>query len=276
MPQWPERRRCSGKHDAFHGAGSCSRDGAPAKSGVGPSAQRRPSRMTLARHPGYARATTRGGSIHESLRRHRRHPAPRGRGDRDRLSGQPHPRARRGGGHPADHRAPGTHRAAHGRSDLARDQRQESRRVRDAARPGHRERLWRRRAGVERVGADPGDAGRLCAPPRLGRAQLQCQRPDARHHQVGRAGHVGQGAVRDHAPRLHAAALGARRAGAGRGAERRVERGSRPVRLRRRAAAAHRSRSRGGAGSRENAARREAARCSMRARACTGRKPGAS
>ena len=38
---------------------------------------------------------------------------------------------------------------------------------------------------------------------------------------------VGQGSVRDHAPRLHAAALRARRAGAGRGAERRVERGDR-------------------------------------------------
>ena len=77
---------------------------------------------------------------------------------------------------------------------------------------------------------------RLCAPPRLGRAQLQFQRPDARHHQVGRAGHLGQGAVRDHAPRVHAAALRARRPGAGRGAERRVERGGRPVRLRRRRA----------------------------------------
>jgi thiamine pyrophosphate-dependent acetolactate synthase large subunit-like protein len=75
--------------------------------------------------------------------------------------------------------------------------------------------------------------------------------------------------------RVHAAALGARRAGAGRGAERRVERGSRPVRLRRRAAAAHRP---------DPEAVREprkccsppSARCSMRARACTGRKPGAS
>ena len=41
-------------------------------------------------------------------------------------------------------------------------------------------------------------------------------------------------------------------------------------------AAAHRPRSGCGARGREDAARRQAARCSMPARACTGRKPGAS
>ena len=214
--------------------------------------------MTRAHHPGYARANNEGKRHHESLRRHRRHPAPRGRGDDHRLSGQPHPGARRGGRHPPDHRAPGAHRPAHGRRDVARDLGPADGRVRDAARARHRERLRRRRAGVERVGADPRDAGRLCAPARLGRAQLQFQRPDARHHQVGRAGHLGQGIVRDHAPRVHAAALGARRAGAGRGAERRVERGGRSFRLRALAAAAHRPRSGRDPRSREDAARRQA------------------
>ena len=61
--------------------------------------------------------------------------------------------------------------------------------------PGHRERLWRRRAGLQRVGAAAGDAGRLPAPARLGRPQLQRQRLDAQHHQVGRAGDVRQGAA---------------------------------------------------------------------------------
>ena len=125
-------------------------------------------------------------------------------------------------------------------------------------------------------GADPRDAGRLCAPARLGRAQLQFQRPDARHHQVGRAGHVGQGTVRDHAPRVHAAALRARRAGAGRGAERRVERGGRSVRLRacrgRCAPAPIRTRS----AKPRRCCSPPSARCSTPARACTGRKRGAS
>ncbi len=219
---------------------------------------RRPTRITLALHPGYASPNTEGKRHHESLRRHRGNPAPGGSRDHHRLSGQPHPRARRRGRHPPDHRAPGAHRPAHGRRDVARDLGPQARRVRDAARARHRERLWRRRAGVERVGADPRDAGRLCAPARLGRAQLQFQRPDARHHQVGRAGHVGQGAVRDHAPRLHAAALRARRAGAGRGAERCVERGGRSVRLRRLAAAALGPRSGRDPRSREDAARRQA------------------
>ena len=228
---------------------------------------RRSIRATLA-------PNTRGETPHESLRRHRRHPAPRGRGDDHRLSGQPHPRARRRGGHPPDHRAAGAHRPAHGRGDVARDQRQAARRVRDAARPRHRERLWRRRAGVERVGADPRDAGRLCAPPRLGRAQLQRQRPDARHHQIRRAGHVGQGIVRDHAPRVHAAALRARRAGAGRGAERRVERGGRSRRLRALAPAAHRPRSGRDPRGRQDAARREAPGALRRPGRALGRSMG--
>ena len=94
-------------------------------------------------------------------------------------------RARR---HPADHRAPGAHRAAHGRRDVARDQRPAHRRVRDAARAGHRERLRRRGAGVRRVGAD-----RWCCraairarhrqvPPQL---QRRAELPP--RHQVGRA-----------------------------------------------------------------------------------------
>ena len=85
------------------------------------------------RSPDYAGAPSglrfpqhRGEAPHESLRRHRRNPAPRGRGDDHRLSGQPHPRARRGRRHPPDHRAPGAHRPAHGGRDVARHLRRAS------------------------------------------------------------------------------------------------------------------------------------------------------
>jgi thiamine pyrophosphate-dependent acetolactate synthase large subunit-like protein len=83
--------------------------------------------------------------------------------------------------------------------------------------------------GLRRVGAYPGDAGRLPAPARLGGAQLQCQRRHARRHQIGGAGDVGPGIVRDHAACLHAAALRTRGAGADRGAQRRLGGGSRPA-----------------------------------------------
>ena len=57
-------------------------------------------------------------------------------------------RIRGRGRHPADHGAPGAHRPAHGRRDLARHLRPQDRRLLHAARAGHRERLWRRRAGL--------------------------------------------------------------------------------------------------------------------------------
>ena len=71
-------------------------------------------------------------------------------------------------------------------------------------------------------GAASRDAGRLSAEARVGRPQLQRQRFDAQHHQIGRAGDVRQGAGRDPAARVHAAALRPWRSGAGRDASRRV------------------------------------------------------
>ncbi len=117
----------------------------------------------------------------------------RGRRVGDRLSGQPHPRARRPGRHPPDHRAPGAHRPAHGRRDLAGDPRPARSASSHAARPRHRERLWRRRPGLQRIGADPRHADGLCAAASPGcsrnyNASLQ----HAGHHQVGRAADLGR------------------------------------------------------------------------------------
>ena len=67
---------------------------------------------------------------------------------------------------------------------------------------------------------------RLSAPHRPRRRQLQRDRADARHHQIGRAGHLaGRSRQRD-AARLLAPAQRPRRSGAGRGARRSLERGS--------------------------------------------------
>ena len=53
------------------------------------------------------------------------------------------------------------------------------RRVLHAARAGHRERLWRRGAGLRRERADPGAADGLCAPHRACRPELQLDRQHA-------------------------------------------------------------------------------------------------
>ena len=94
-------------------------------------------------------------------------------------------------GHPADHRPPGADRPAHGGRGLAGHQRPQDRHLLHAARARHRERLWRRRPGLQRIGADPGDADGLYAPARLGAAQLQRLAQHAGHHQVGRAADFG-------------------------------------------------------------------------------------
>ena len=74
---------------------------------------------------------------------------------------------------------------------VARHLRQEDRRVLHAARPRRRERLRRRRPGLRRIGADPGDA-RWAMPRRIAYVppQLQLAVSMTRHHQVGRAGHA--------------------------------------------------------------------------------------
>ena len=194
-----------------------------------------------------------------------------------RLSGQPHPRARRGRRHPPDHRAPGAHRPAHGRRDVARDQRPTSIGVFVMQHGPGTENAY---GGVAQAWSESvpilvmpgGYARRLAWVERNYNASVQMRGITKSAEPVT----VGQGTVRDHAPRLHAAALRARRAGAGRGAERRVERGGRPVRLRasrgRCAPAPIRTRS----AKPRKCCSPPSARCSTPARACTGRKPGAS
>ena len=56
---------------------------------------------------------------------------------------------------------------------VAADARAPDGRVRDAARPGHRKCLWRRRPGLFGIGAGAGPAAGLCAPPRPRARQLQ-------------------------------------------------------------------------------------------------------
>ena len=84
----------------------------------------------------------------------------RDRGDHEARGNPHHPAAIRSticiehaasGGHPPDHRAPGAHRPAHGRRDLPPQLRAQDRRLLHAARPGHRERLWRHRPGLRRI-----------------------------------------------------------------------------------------------------------------------------
>ena len=81
-------------------------------------------------------------------------------------------------------------------------------------------------------GADPGDAHGLRPAHGLGRPQLLLLDQHEEHHQVGRAGDVGQGAAERDAARIPAPALGTRRPGPGRGAERSVGRGVRSFSLR--------------------------------------------
>ena len=168
-----------------------------------------------------------GGGGHGSRCCDRGDPQARGGGDPLRLSGQPHPGVRRARRHPADHRAPGADRPAHGGRLLAPHQRREDRRVRDAARAGRRERLWRRRPGLWRGGADPRAAHGLSAPHRACAAELLLVHPDERGDQVRRARDRGRRDRQHPAARLHAPAQRPRRAGTRRGAGRRVRRGSR-------------------------------------------------
>ena len=167
----------------------------------------------------------------EDPRYHLRDPEARRRGVDHRLSGEPHPGAGCGGRHQADHRAPGAHRPAHGGRHLAGDERQEARRVLHAAWAGHRERLRRRRAGLQREHPDARHAHGLFAPAGLDSTQLQRQRQHGVDHQVGGAGDVGERNPRHPASRLLALEIGARRPGSGRGAGRCVCRGDRCPRL---------------------------------------------
>ena len=189
----------------------------------------------------FAHPAPRTRPIHENRRRHCRDPEARGRRGADRLSGQPPDRGCGRRRHPADHGAPGAHGAAHGRCHHPRDQRRPDRRVLHAARAGHRERLWRHRAGVERVDPDAGHSRRLRAQAGLGRPQLQCQPADAGHHQVGRADPIRQGHPRHPAPCLPAPALRARRPRRRRGAAGRVAGDDRHDRLHAAEAAARRT-----------------------------------
>ena len=176
-----------------------------------------------------------------------------------RIPREPHPGARRRRRHPPHHRAPGAHRAAHGGRHRARHLRQEGRHVRDAARPRRRERLRRRRPGLQRVRADPRDAHGLRPAHGLGRPQLLLLDQHEEHHQVGRAGDVGQGAAERDAARLPAPALGTWRSRAGRGAERSVGHGVRSFSLRVPEGDTHRHRPRRRPRGRQDAGRRQAA-----------------
>ncbi len=200
-----------------------------------------------------------------------RNPEARGRGVDHRLSREPHPGARRRRRHPPDHRAPGAHRPAHGGRHRPRHLRQEDRHVRHAARPRRRERLRRRRPGLQRVRAHPRDAHGLRPAHRLGRPQLLLLRLHEGHHQVGGAGDLGQGAAQRDAARLPAPALGPRRPGAGRGAERPVGHGVRSFSLRVPEDDPHRHRSRSRARGRQDAGRGQAAGDLRRHRRALGR-----
>ena len=155
------------------------------------------------------------------------------RGDRDplRLPRQPPAGIRRRRGHPPDHRAPGAYRPAHGRRDLPRHLRQEDRRLLHAARPRQRERLWRRRPGLQRVGPAAGDPARLSAPHRRHRSELQRVTRDARRVEDLRArDRAGRDRQRP-APRLQQPAQRPQRSGDRRDPHRHLERGDRRARL---------------------------------------------
>jgi hypothetical protein len=104
---------------------------------------------------------------------YRRDHEARGHRDPHRLSGQPPDRACGRDRHPPDHRAPGAHRPAHGRRHQPRHLGPHHRRLLHAARPGRRERLWRRRAGYGESGPGPGHAHGLSAAHRACRPELQ-------------------------------------------------------------------------------------------------------
>ena len=130
-----------------------------------------------------------------------------------------------------DHRAPGAHRPAHGGRDLARDVGQEDRRLLHAARPGQRERLWRRRAVLQRVRAAAGDPAGLSAPHRRHRSELQRLTRDARRVEDRRARDRARRDRQHHAPRVQQPAQRPQRPGDRRNSDRHLERGNRRSRL---------------------------------------------
>ena len=77
------------------------------------------------------------------------------------------------------------------------------RRLQHAARPGHRERLRRRRPGLRRLRADRRPPDGLPAPHRQRPAQLLDACSTSARHQVDRAGQRGRRRPRRDAPRLH-------------------------------------------------------------------------
>ena len=89
-------------------------------------------------------------------------------------------------GDPPHHRSPGTRRPAHGRCHLAAQFRPQHRRLLHAARTGHRERLWRRRAMLRRIGPGAGVADGLPAAPVADQPELQSRDQHGVGHQIGR------------------------------------------------------------------------------------------
>ena len=122
----------------------------------------------------------------------------------DRLSGQPDHRGGGRGRYPHDHGAPGAHRAAYVRRDRQGQLGRQDRRLRDAARARHRERLRRRRAILRRFLPGGRVAGRLCPQHQPGAPELQRRAQFPPRHQMCRAGDGRRRDGRGAAPRLHA------------------------------------------------------------------------
>ena len=108
-----------------------------------------------------------------------------------------------------------------GKRDLGR----EDRRLRDAARSRHRERLRRRRAILRQFVSGGGLAGRLCPQHQPGAPELQRRPEFPPRHQIVRAGDGRGRDDRDAAPRLHHRQERPARPGAGRVPDRHPARG---------------------------------------------------
>ena len=101
----------------------------------------------------------------------------------------------------------------------------QDRRLRDAARAGHRERLRRRRAILRRFLPGRRAAGRLCPQHQPGPSELQRRAELPPRHQMVRAGDGRRRDGRGAAPRLHAGQERPPRPGAGRVPDRHPARG---------------------------------------------------
>ena len=118
--------------------------------------------------------------------------------------------------HPPDHRAPGAHRPAHGRRDLARHLGTHDRRLLHAARPGRRERLSAASRRLRRIGARcwccrwAMRAGSPTSTPNFNSSHADARRSPSRPSRSCSPSEVAE----HHAPRLHAAAQRPRRPGA--------------------------------------------------------------